>query len=259
MANKSLTSYLQDKKDKNELIFVPYIMAGANGLENLQAEIDTLVKNGATAIELGIPFSDPVADGPIIQAAGLASLEKGTTFKKIVKTLQEIKTEVPLILMGYTNSFFHYGFCNLVKDLETTNVEGLIIPDLPYEHLDLLTPFIKNSDLALIPLVTLTSSEERIKQLTENAEGFVYAVTVKGVTGVGKNYQASLDEHLQKVVELSPIPVLAGFGISTTEDVSRFFNVCDGVVVGSKIVTTLANEGVEVAGELVANLILINN
>lgn len=259
MANKSLTAYLQEKKESNQLIFVPYIMAGANGLENLQEEINTLIKNGATAIELGIPFSDPVADGPVIQAAGLSSLSNGTTFKKIIKTLQEIKSEVPLILMGYTNSFFHYGFCNLVKDLQTTDVRGLIIPDLPYEHLGLLAPFIENSDLALIPLVTLTSSEERIKTVTEKADGFVYAVTVKGVTGVGKNYQTSLDEHLQKVVEISPIPVLAGFGISTTEDVNRFFNVCDGVVVGSKIVTTLANEGVEEAGKLVANLTFINN
>lgn len=255
MANKSLTNYLKEEKNRKRKIFVPYIMAGANGLENLQEEITMLEDCGATAIELGIPFSDPVADGPIIQSAGLDSLNKGTTLKKIIKYLQTIDSRKPLILMGYFNSFLNYGLDNLFKDLEETNVKGLIIPDLPYEHLNLIMPYSENSDIAIIPLVTLTSSEERIRQLSEKAEGFIYAVTVKGVTGIGKNYQDSLDDHLQTIMKVSNIPVLAGFGVSSEKDVERFSKVCDGVVIGSKIVSCLSEQGVDDTSSFVKRIV----
>ncbi|HCS30974.1 MAG TPA: tryptophan synthase subunit alpha [Enterococcus sp.] len=251
---KPLTKVLSAKKAAGEGIFVPYIMAGANGLAHLSDEIQMLAANGATAIEIGVPFSDPVADGPVIQLAGIAAREQGTTLKKIVHALQEIHSPVPLILMGYTNSFFHYELEQLVADLATTDVQGFIIPDLPYEHRQMILPLLETSKIALIPLISLTSPLTRIHQLTKDAEGFVYAVTVNGTTGTGQSYKNSLDEHLRQITKESPIPVLAGFGISTPEHVRRFLTCCDGAVVGSTIVASLKENGIEATGELVHKL-----
>lgn len=238
MARSSFTTYMSQQAVEKPL-FVPYIMAGANGLSRLQAEIDLLVSYGATAIEIGIPFSDPVADGPIIQQAGIQARAHGTTFKKIIQSLQQLKTDVPLILMGYANSFFHYGFPTLLTDLEGTAVKALIIPDLPFEHRDLVAPLLASTDIALITLISLTSPIARIKELTEEAEGFIYAVTVNGVTGKDAQFSTGLDAHLQAVAQISPIPVLAGFGIRSKADVDRFSRICGGVVVGSAIVAAL--------------------
>ncbi|MFV0557930.1 MAG: tryptophan synthase subunit alpha [Enterococcus sp.] len=241
---KSLTTTLGQKKSEGTKLFIPYIMAGANGLETLEAEIKTLAANGATAIEIGVPFSDPVADGPVIQAAGLLALHHGVTFKKIIQTLQGIDSPVPLILMGYANSFFHYGLEALVTDLQTTDVKAWIIPDVPYEHRELILPSLEETDIVLIQLISLTSPQERIEKLVQEAQGFVYAVTINGTTGTGKDYRQGLDEHLASIAKLSPVPVVAGFGVSSREHVERFNQACDGVVVGSKIVKTLQAEGV---------------
>ncbi|WP_442760352.1 tryptophan synthase subunit alpha [Enterococcus italicus] len=251
---KPLTQFFLARKKAGQKSFVPYIMAGANCLEQLEAEIQMLTVTGATAIEIGVPFSDPVADGPDIQLAGIAARDHGTTLKKIIRQLQKIDSSVPLILMGYTNSFFHYGIETLVHDLAQTAVEGLIIPDLPYEHRQLILPVIATSNLALISLISLTSPLERIQQITKDAQGFVYAVTVNGTTGTGQTYRKTLDEHLKKITDLSPIPVLAGFGISNATHVQRFLNCCDGVVVGSTIVTSLQKNGIDETNKLVKEL-----
>ncbi|MBO0452510.1 tryptophan synthase subunit alpha [Candidatus Enterococcus murrayae] len=248
---KPLTQTLKNKAE-TEKLFVPYIMAGAQGLDKLEEEIAMLAEQGAAAIELGVPFSDPVADGPTIQAAGLRAFAQQVTLKKLIAVLQEIHSDVPLILMGYSNSFFHYGIKELVKDLQETDVQGFIIPDLPYEHRDLVLPDL--GDKALLTLVSLTSPAERIEQLTAEAEGFIYAVTVNGITGTDQNFRKDLLEHLAKVKAVSDIPVLAGFGISTSEHVKSFQQVCDGVVIGSKIVRSLEQQGTEKTGELVAEI-----
>jgi tryptophan synthase alpha chain len=242
---KPLTSYLQQKKASGKTLFIPYLMAGANGLQRLEAEIKMLAAAGADAIEIGIPFSDPVADGPVIQMAGIKSRKRGTTFKKIIQQLQKITSPVPLILMGYTNSFLAYGIEELVEDIAETEVKGLIIPDLPYEHQDMVKPKLDEADIALIQLISLTSPRKRIAQLVSEAEGFIYAVTVNGITGEDSNYQETLDGHLQEISALSSIPVLAGFGISRKEHIQRFKANCDGVVIGSFIVNALRQDGLE--------------
>jgi len=124
MTSKTLTMKLKERQKQGKPLFVPYIMAGANGLERLPAEIELLTTHGAAAIEIGVPFSDPVADGAVIQAAGMQALANGTTLKKIIAALQTIHSEVPLVLMGYANSFFHYGIEQLANELKTTNVKG---------------------------------------------------------------------------------------------------------------------------------------
>ena len=243
---KTLTTVLQQQKEQGTKLFIPYIMAGANGLERLPAEIEMLVESGASAIELGIPFSDPVADGLIIQQAAIQARQQGVTFKKIIAVLQQITVDVPIILMGYANSFFHYGIEQLVVDLATTDVKGVIIPDLPYEHRDLFLEPAQQADLAFIQLVTLTSSPERIAELLADAQGFIYAVTIKGTTGTGQTYEATLDQHLALITEQSQIPVLAGFGVSQAAHVQRFHQCCDGVVIGSSIVQSLSEQGLAV-------------
>lgn len=240
---KSLTTYLQTKQQLGKDLFIPYIMAGANGLENLAAEITMLAEVGATAIEIGIPFSDPVADGPIIQKAGIQARKNGVTLKKIIQQLQVIDAPVPLILMGYANVFYQYGFEQLPPDLAGTSVAGLIIPDLPYEHQLLLPKELLDADLALVRLVSLTSDTQRMNQLISDAEGFLYAVTVNGTTGITQQYGTDLDRHLQNLTKKSQLPVLAGFGISESQDIDRFIEDCDGIIIGSKIVHQLATDG----------------
>lgn len=144
--------------------------------------------------------------------------------------------------MTYFNPIFYFGLEKFIQELQETNVKGVIIPDLPFEHQGLLTPLLKDSDVALIPLVALTTPKERIVELVEAGEGFIYAVAVNGVTGTGREYQTSLDEHLAYIQSISDKPVLAGFGISSKEHVERFRQNCAGVIVGSKIVQLL-NEG----------------
>lgn len=251
---KTLTKILKEQQRKAETIFVPYLMAGAQGLDQLEGEIQLLAQAGASAIEIGIPFSDPVADGPVIQQAGLHALHNEVTLAKIIHQLQKSQTTTPLIIMTYFNPLFTYGVERFFKELAATNVKGLIIPDLPFEHTSLLEPFLQQSDLALIPLVALTSSPERIVQLVSAAEGFIYAVAVNGVTGIGSAYQESLDEHLALVQTISDLPVLAGFGISTRAQVDRFRNSCAGVIVGSKIVQLLSEGNPEAVTDLIQEL-----
>lgn len=251
---KALTTILNRKKQKGETILVPYLMAGANGLGQLPKEIEALSDGGAAAIEVGIPFSDPVADGPVIQAAGLKALEHKVTLKKIVQRLTDTHSEVPLIMMGYFNPFYAYGLEQFIHDIQNTDVKGLIIPDLPYEHRELVTKYLDKTDISLIPLVSLTSTKERIQTLVDAGEGFIYAVTVNGVTGTGKNYRDDLDDYLNYIHSVSEVPVLAGFGISEKKHVERFMHDCDGVVVGSKIVQMLEDGDLSKVTEFVNEL-----
>ncbi|WP_321388421.1 tryptophan synthase subunit alpha [uncultured Enterococcus sp.] len=245
---KALDKKLKELQEQKQTIIVPYIMAGAQGLDQLAEEIRLLEKAGASAIELGIPFSDPVADGPVIQAAGLDALNQGVTLEKIIAVLQTIETDIPLVIMSYLNPLYSFGLERLVSELGKTPVKGLIIPDMPYEHRGYLTPLLEQTDISLVPLVALTTPRDRIKLLAEDGEGFIYAVAVNGVTGTGRQYQEELDEHLKYIQQVSDKPVLAGFGVSTVEHVTRFRESCAGVVVGSKIVKLLKDgENEEVA------------
>ncbi|MBM7635420.1 tryptophan synthase subunit alpha [Streptococcus saliviloxodontae] len=238
---KTLTQKLESIKAAKKGIFVPYIMAGdhAKGLDGLFDTIAFLENSGASAIEVGIPWSDPVADGPVIELAGQRSLAKGVTLTAIVKKLQEKQSQVPLVIMTYINPVYQYGIEQFIADLKETSVKGLIIPDLPHEHEDMIKPFLADTDIALVPLVSLTTGIDRQKTLIDGAEGFIYAVAINGVTGKAGNYRDDLDKHLANLTELADIPVLTGFGVSTEEDIARFNKVSDGVIVGTKIVKGL--------------------
>lgn len=249
---KTLSKQLKAKREKNETIVVPYIMAGAQGLDNLEKEIKLLEKAGAATIELGIPFSDPVADGPVIQKAGLKALEQKVSLTAILDCLKTIQTSIPLVIMTYFNPVYVFGVEKFFEELKQTPVKGLIVPDLPYEHREYLETFLEKSDISLIPLISLTTPKERIVELVKQGEGFIYAVAVNGVTGVDKEYQNTLDQHLNFVQENSELPVLAGFGVSDVSHVQRFRESCSGVIVGSKIVKLLDEGKTEEVAEFVA-------
>ncbi|EHJ53005.1 tryptophan synthase subunit alpha [Streptococcus macacae] len=247
---KTLTKHLQAIKAARKGLFIPYIMAGDHdkGLDGLFDTISFLEDQGVSAIEIGVPWSDPVADGPIIELAGQRSLAKGTTLTGIITELQKKNTRVPLVIMTYFNPIFQYGIENFIKDLKETSVKGIIIPDLPHEQEDFIKPYLENSDLALIPLVSLTTGLDRQEKLIKDAQGFIYAVAINGVTGKANSYRDDLDKHLKHLTELASIPVLTGFGVSTLADIERFNKVSDGVIVGSKIVRDLhKNQQKEIA------------
>lgn len=238
---KSLTTHLQALKEQGQGLFIPYIMAGdhAKGLEGLAETVAHLEQLGVSAIEIGVPFSDPVADGPVIEQAGQRSLAKGTTLAWLIETLQKLDSSVPLVMMTYLNPIYQYGIEQFVEDLAATRVAGLIIPDLPHEHKDLIKPYLAGQGIALIPLVSLTTPLDRQEELLKDAQGFVYAVAINGVTGRENQYGDQLDQHLARLSDLATIPVLTGFGVSSQADIDRFNRVSDGVIVGSKIVKAL--------------------
>lgn len=218
--------------------FVPYIMAGDGGLAVLNDRLQFLQGIGVTAIEIGIPFSDPVADGEVIQQAGERALANGTTLRKVLDVLavRPVEVTVPLVVMTYLNPILAYGVADFVERCTEIGIRGLIIPDLPMEENGVLRNELKDRDIALIPLVSLTSPKTRIAEIVSHAQGFVYAVTVNGITGVRNSYGETLMEHLRRLREWSPVPVLAGFGISTAAQVLELGAETDGVIVGSAIV-----------------------
>lgn len=238
---KTLEKQLKSYQRTGQRIVVPYILAGDNGLEQLEQQLLMIEETGVAAIEIGIPFSDPVADGPVIQVAGLRALQAGVTLPKIITQLSQSQVKIPLVMMSYFNPILRYGLAKFVADLHETPVKGLIIPDLPYEHQELLTPLLATTDIALIPLVSLTSSKERIRQIAQKAEGFIYAVTVNGITGGKSGLDSELKEHFSVIKSVSPVPVLAGFGITNLSQIAQFVEVCDGVIIGSKLVQLLAD------------------
>lgn len=226
---------------KGDKAFVPYIMAGDGGVEQLAEQISFLEESGATVVELGIPFSDPVADGPVIQEAGIRALQNGTTLTGILDSLEKGKMtrKIPIVLMTYFNLIYFYGIEKFAKRCVEVGVDGLIIPDLPLEEEELVTPELSKQNIALIRLVAPTSPQNRIEEIAKHTEGFLYAVTVKGTTGARNQYEAGVESYLADLKKYSQAPVLAGFGVSSPEQVKSLSSHCDGVIVGSKIVDLL--------------------
>lgn len=241
---------------KNQKAFVPYIMAGDGGIECLVDRLLILEKLGATAIEVGIPFSDPVADGPTIQLAGIRSLQNGTNLSMVIEVLAKAResVNVPILLMTYLNPVFSYGIEKFVYDIKQSGIDGCIIPDLPIEEEDIIVPHLEKADIELIRLVTMTTPKDRIEMISKRGKGFLYTVTVKGITGVRNDYDHELGKFLEMVKKVSQIPVLAGFGISNEDHVKQLASFCDGVIVGSKIVDLFEKEDIQSIEKLIAVL-----
>lgn len=248
-----LTNAINEVISRGDKGFIPYIMAGDGGLDQLKETILKLQQLGVTAIEVGIPFTDPVADGPTIQKAGERALANGTTLQKVLTTLRTFSDEItiPLVAMTYLNPILAYGVEKFAQDAYEAGIRGVIIPDMPLEESDIVQPSLRDSGINLVQLVTLTSTKERIERLTKASEGFIYAVTVNGITGARSSFEATLEDHFKQIKSYTDLPVLAGFGISTPNHVKSFSSFCDGVIVGSKIVDSLYQNDWETIEQLV--------
>ncbi|WP_447402471.1 tryptophan synthase subunit alpha [Lysinibacillus sp. fkY74-1] len=237
----TLQQAIAQTKIEGHKAFIPYIMAGDGGLETIKPTILKLQQLGVTAVEVGIPFTDPVADGPTIERAGERALAAGVTLRKVLQTLASFREEitVPLVIMTYFNPVIAYGLEAFAQACIAGGVKGIIVPDVPLEESGILREALNPYSIDVVQLVSLTSPPERIARIAAASQGFVYAVTVNGITGERFNFATNLEQHFAHLRQASPIPVLAGFGISTPEQVKSMGMLGDGVIVGSAIVTAL--------------------
>lgn len=251
---------------QDKTAFIPYIAAGDPDLEVTRDLIKELEAAGADMIELGVPYSDPLADGPTIQQASQRALKNGITIDQIFDLVKEVRTEteIPIILMGYYNSFYKYGFKKIISRAEEAAVDGLIIPDLPPEEGKEINNLKQDDQVANIFLLTPTSSEQRIKLIDEVSEGFIYCVALTGVTGARDSLAPDLKEFLTKVRNYSDQPLGVGFGISTPRQAAKVAEDADAVIVGSAIIRKMEEnldllpgkkqEFVSKVGDFVSNL-----
>jgi tryptophan synthase alpha chain len=235
-----ITKKFQELQSKNKKAFIGYLTAGDPDIDKTKEFVDALEKGGTDIIELGIPFSDPLADGPIIQAAGQRALDAGVNVDKIMKLVKDIRkdTEIPLLFLVYYNTILIYGKEKFIKACENIGIDGLIIPDLPFEESYELEGIMDFEKLCLIPLVAPTS-KDRIGKIIEGCNGFVYCVSSLGVTGEKSNFYKDIKAYLQDVKKKSNLPIAVGFGISCPEDIEELGKYVDGVIVGSAIVNEI--------------------
>ncbi|MFA5384070.1 MAG: tryptophan synthase subunit alpha [Eubacteriales bacterium] len=228
----------------NGKAFIPFITAGDPSLEITEQLVIMMAEEGADLIELGIPFSDPVAEGVVIQRADERALAGGTTTDKIFDMVQRIRKacSVPMAFMTYVNPVFTYGAGRFMKNCRETGIDAVIVPDLPFEEKEELMPYCSEFGIDLISLIAPTS-RDRIRMIAGEARGFVYCVSSMGVTGVRKEISADVGEMIKLVKEAKDIPCAVGFGISTPEQAAKMAGLSDGVIVGSAIVKIVEQYG----------------
>ena len=226
--------------------FIPFITCGDPDLETTEQLVYAMEKEGAAIIELGIPFSDPTAEGPVIQAANLRALSGGVTTDKVFETVEKIRknSRIPLVFMTYANVVFSYGTERFVKRMKETGMDGLILPDVPFEEKEEFDSVCREYGIELISLIAPTS-HDRIRMIAEKASGFVYCVSSLGVTGTRSEITTDIGEMVRLVKETKDIPCAVGFGISTPEQAAEMCRYADGAIVGSAIVKLCGAHGKE--------------
>lgn len=229
---------------ENGKAFIAFITCGDPDLETTAAAVRAAVANGADLIELGIPFSDPTAEGPVIQAANLRALRGGITTDKIFDFVKELRRDVkvPMVFMTYANVVFSYGVERFISACKEIEIDGLILPDLPFEEKEEFLPFCHKYGVDLVSLIAPTS-ENRIAMIAKEAEGFLYIVSSLGVTGMRSEIKTDLASIVKVVRENTDIPCAIGFGISTPEQAKKMANISDGAIVGSAIIKLLETHG----------------
>lgn len=241
--SKSATDRIRGAFEKGKA-FIPFITCGDPDLETTGKLVRVAAESGADLIELGIPFSDPTAEGPVIQGANLRALQGGVTTDKIFDFVKELRkdVEIPLVFMTYANVVFSYGAEVFIRTCEEIGIDGIILPDLPFEEKDEFAPLCKQYGIALISLIAPTS-DQRIAMIAKEAEGFLYIVSSLGVTGARSEITTDLSSIVKVVRETTDIPCAIGFGISTPEQGKRMAQIADGVIVGSAIVKKIGEYG----------------
>ncbi|SPT67845.1 Tryptophan synthase alpha chain [Anaerobiospirillum thomasii] len=234
------------KAFENGKAFIPFITCGDPDLETTGKAVREAVANGADLIELGIPFSDPTAEGPVIQSANLRALNNGISTDKIFNFVEQLchDVKVPLVFMTYTNVIFSYGKETFISKCRELGVDGLILPDLPFEEKGEFLPVCRKYDIALISMIAPTS-ENRISMIAREAEGFLYIVSSLGVTGVRSEIKTDLVSIVKTVKDNTDIPCAIGFGISTPEQAGYMAGISDGVIVGSAIIKFFEQYGTQ--------------
>lgn len=245
MVNK-INSLFANSADQKLLSL--YFCAGCPTLEGTADVILTMQKRGIAMIEVGIPFSDPLADGPVIQSAATQALKNGMTLSKLFSQLQAIKdqVEIPLVLMGYLNPILHYGIEEFCKSCVEAGVSGAIIPDLPFDdYLNIVKPVADQYDLRIIMLITPETSEERIRFIDDHTDGFIYMVSSASITGTQKSFDEQKQEYFRRINAMNlRNPRMIGFGISNAQTLKAAQDNAAGAIIGSKFVTLLnENEG----------------
>jgi tryptophan synthase alpha chain len=226
--------------------FIPFVTAGDPSIEITEQLVLQMAEAGADLIELGIPFSDPIAEGPVIQEADYRALAAGATTDKIFAMVGRVRKScnVPIAFMTYVNPIFTYGTDRFMKNCQEVGIDALIVPDVPFEEKEELMPFCSKYDVKLISMIAPTSNN-RIRMIASEAQGFIYCVSSMGVTGVRQEISNDVAEMIKLVKEVRDIPCAIGFGISTPEQAMQMAQLSDGVIVGSAIVKIIGQYGVD--------------
>lgn len=234
------------KAFENGKAFIAFVTCGDPDLETTAKVVRAAVENGADLIELGIPFSDPTAEGPVIQGANLRALHGGITTDKIFAFVKELRRDVkvPMVFMTYANVVFSYGAEKFISTCRDIGIDGLILPDLPFEEKEEFLPACRQYDVDLISLIAPTS-ENRISMIAREAEGFIYIVSSLGVTGTRNEIRTDLSSIVKVVRENTKVPCAIGFGISTPEQAKKMADISDGAIVGSAIVKLIEKYGTD--------------
>ena len=229
---------------QNGNAFIPFLTCGDPDLETTEALVKAMAAAGADLIELGIPFSDPTAEGPVIQGANLRALNAGTTTDKVFDLVKRLRQSVtiPMVFMTYANVVFSYGSERFLKNAAEAGVQGLILPDVPYEEKADFEPLCEKYGLELVSMIAPTS-HDRIKLIASEAKGFLYCVSSLGVTGVRSSITTDIGGMVELVRQVTDTPAAVGFGISTPEQAQNMAQKADGVIVGSAIVKLIAQYG----------------
>ena len=229
---------------ENGKAFIAFITCGDPDLETTKEAVIAAVKGGADLIELGIPFSDPTAEGPVIQGANLRALNGGVTTDKIFEFVKDLRksVSVPMVFMTYSNVVYSYDSEKFIKTCSEIGMDGLILPDLPFEEKEEFEDICNKYDIDLVSLIAPTS-EKRISMIAREAKGFIYVVSSLGVTGTRSSITTDLDSIVKVIRENTDVPCAIGFGISTPEQAAKMSNISDGAIVGSAIIKLLEKHG----------------
>jgi len=232
----------QRTRERGEKALIAYVMAGDPALEDTETYVRQLAEAGADVVELGVPFSDPIADGPVIQQAAERALRSGTSLKKILATVRSLrtKTQVPLVLMAYYNSIFRYGEAAFCRDAVAAGVDGLIVPDMPTDEAGTIHPLAEKAGLDVIFLLAPTSTAKRQAGVARLSRGFIYYVSLTGITGAKLTDKADVGKKVREIRRYTKTPVAVGFGIATPDDAREVARIADGVIVGSALVKVIA-------------------
>jgi tryptophan synthase alpha chain len=248
-------------RERGERALIPFITAGDPDLAITERLLHALALAGADAIEIGVPFSDPMAEGPTIQRSSERALRTGTSLRRILEVVRMVRPQidVPLILMGYANNFFAMGEKNFADAAGTVGVDGVIVVDLPPEEGEVFHPALKEAGIDPILLASPTTTPERVQMLATETRGFLYYVSLTGVTGARDEIAEGVEESVRAIRRISDVPICVGFGVSTPEHARRVGAFADGVVVGSALVDRIdraasPDEAIEAAAQFVVDL-----